>query len=62
MNEPSPITFGTRAKAFICRICPVCIVARRRPDSAFARKVAEMEKDCPFCRAYRRLRQHREER
>ena len=44
----------TMLLAQICRFCPVCIAARHWPESAFAQKVKEMEKNCPACNAYRR--------
>ncbi len=44
-----------KALAFICRICPVCVTARLFPNSNFARKVTEFEKDCPCCNAYKKL-------
>lgn len=44
-----------RTLAMICRCCPVCITARCFPDSKFAKKVNELEKDCPACRAYKQV-------
>jgi hypothetical protein len=46
---------GTRILAFICRICPFCISARRWPESKFAKKLREVERNCPACRAYAEL-------
>ena len=43
----------TKLLATFCRFCPVCIVARKFPESAFAKKVKELERNCPACRAYR---------
>lgn len=57
--EKTGITTGTKLKAWVCRLCPVCIVARRYPDSGLSRKVRAMEKDCPFCRAYQRIKAER---
>ena len=54
MPEPA-VTTSTKIKALFCRICPLCTVARIRPEGGFARKLAEAEKNCPFCRAYRQL-------
>jgi hypothetical protein len=45
----------TRLLAFICRICPVCVAARRWPGSWVARFVRWYSPACPFCRAYRTL-------
>lgn len=45
----------TRILATLCKCCPFCIVARRRPDSRFARTLREIEQNCPACRAYRRV-------
>ncbi|MCX7011665.1 MAG: hypothetical protein NTW86_03705 [Candidatus Sumerlaeota bacterium] len=42
-----------RILALVCAICPFCIAKRQWPDSAYARKMNELEKDCPCCRAYR---------
>ena len=41
--------------AFLCEICPLCIVARRFPDSKFASGMKRLEKFCPFCTAHRKL-------
>lgn len=41
--------------ATICRFCPMCVTARLFPKSSFAKKLAEMEKNCPCCRAYKEL-------
>lgn len=45
----------TRILAFLCRICPLCICARRWPKSRFARTMVAIEKGCPACRAYNSL-------
>ncbi len=42
-----------RVLAFVCQVCPFCIVARRYPKSGFALTMGKLEKTCPFCRAYR---------
>lgn len=60
MGEEPNISVGTRVKAFFCRICPLCIVARRRPDGGFARKMRRVQQGCPFCRAARRVEQAEE--
>ncbi|HOZ46792.1 MAG TPA: hypothetical protein PLO37_16685 [Candidatus Hydrogenedentes bacterium] len=41
--------------AFLCSICPFCISARHWPNSKFAQKLREAEKNCPACQAYQRL-------
>ena len=51
----------TRLGAFICQICPLCIARRRWPQSKFARQMARLEKNCPACRAYRRVQNRTEE-
>ncbi|MBA7495472.1 hypothetical protein ES702_06059 [subsurface metagenome] len=40
--------------ALVCYTCPLCIVARRFPESRFAKWVKNVSKICPFCIAYRR--------
>ncbi len=40
--------------AFVCYICPLCIIARALPDSKFAKGMKEFSKICPFCIAYRK--------
>ncbi len=57
-NNPIPITAGTRVKAFVCRMCVLCIARRRWPQSGYARMMNALEKNCPFCRAYARLQAH----
>ncbi len=46
-----------RLLAFVCEICPLCIIARRFPNSKFASGMARMEKFCPFCNAHEKLKQ-----
>ncbi|MCK4423029.1 MAG: hypothetical protein KAV18_03055 [Candidatus Omnitrophica bacterium] len=41
--------------AFICRICPLCIIARKFPDSKFAARMNSWGKSCPFCLAYKKI-------
>ncbi|MEW5819584.1 MAG: hypothetical protein AB1782_05285 [Cyanobacteriota bacterium] len=41
--------------AFLCKICPFCIVARKFPETGFAKKLAEAEQDCPACKAYKEV-------
>lgn len=43
----------TRILALLCAVCPLCIAARRWPDSGWARFMRTIERGCPFCRAYR---------
>ena len=45
----------TQLLAFLCRICPACNVARRWPDSGFAKALAKSEKNCPACNAYKQI-------
>jgi hypothetical protein len=61
MTTPTPDTlpFTTRLLAFFCRVCPFCLVARARPESAFARFMGKAEANCPACRAYRAVRKAR---
>jgi hypothetical protein len=47
--------FKKRLLAFLCQICPACNVARTWPQSGFAKKLAEAEKNCPACNAYKEL-------
>jgi len=42
----------TKILAQVCRGCPLCILRRRYPASAFARLAARIERRCPFCQAY----------
>jgi rubrerythrin len=41
--------------AFLCSVCPFCIAARKYPDSAFAKKLAKAEENCPACNAYKEI-------
>lgn len=41
--------------AFICYICPLCIIARAFPDSKFAKGMKEFAEICPFCKAYKKV-------
>ena len=42
--------------AWICSVCPFCVLKRKWPGSLYARTLVYVEKCCPFCRAYRELR------
>jgi hypothetical protein len=46
----------TKLLAMVCKLCPFCIVARRWPNSAYAKKLKEIEKHCCFCKAYSKLK------
>ena len=48
---------GLRIMALLCRICPYCIIARRWPESAYARKFRKIQDRCPFCRSYEKAKQ-----
>jgi len=39
--------------AFICKICPFCIIARLFPDSFIGKFIRKTEDDCPACKAYK---------
>ena len=59
MNQPPPgpaVTAGLRMKAWVCRACVLCVIARRRPASRLAKWLSKAEVNCPFCRAYRQVR------
>jgi hypothetical protein len=53
MGAPTPTKIGVGAKvmAFLCRICPLCLPARRWPDSRYAHKIRIIQNECPFCAA-----------
>lgn len=38
--------------AFVCKICPPCIFARKYPEAKFSKFVEKEKKICPFCKAY----------
>ncbi|MEW6556804.1 MAG: hypothetical protein AB1349_05550 [Elusimicrobiota bacterium] len=42
--------------AFVCLICPLCIIARTKPQSGLAKFVKSLSKICPFCLTYRKLK------
>jgi hypothetical protein len=46
----------TKVLAAFCKVCPFCIAARHCPNSAYAKKLKEIEKNCPFCKAYSKLK------
>jgi rubrerythrin len=35
--------------------CPACNAARLWPESGFAKKLTQAEKNCPACNAYKQL-------
>jgi len=54
--SPRSISKLDRALALVCRNCPVCRRARRRPAGRAVRFVSQVEQRlCPFCRAYERV-------
>ncbi|OIO74774.1 MAG: hypothetical protein AUJ85_04720 [Elusimicrobia bacterium CG1_02_37_114] len=42
--------------AFVCVLCPLCIVARAKPQSDWAEFVHGLSKICPFCWAYKKIK------
>ena len=56
MGERVHIPIGLRILAAVCRVCPCCIVARRWPNSAFARQFRKVQHRCPFCKAREKVR------
>ena len=55
MDNDKTVTRTTKALAFVCSVCPFCLVKRKWPASTFARVMNRVERGCPFCRAYRRV-------
>ncbi len=51
MTEPLRPSIGTRVMAFLCRVCPLCVPARRWPVSHYARKIRVVQERCPCCGA-----------
>ena len=39
--------------AVVHKICPLCVISRRYPQSSFAKAVFAWGKICPFCSIYR---------
>lgn len=46
----------TKLLASGCKICPLCVVARKFPASRFAKAVSKFSNVCPFCIAYRKAK------
>ena len=44
-----------RVLAFVCQLCPLCIIRRLIPKSRFALIMNNLEKVCPFCWAHAEL-------
>ena len=44
-----------RFLVLLSQLCPACNIARRWPNSQFAKKLAQAEKNCPACNAYKEL-------
>lgn len=42
--------------AFVCYICPLCIIGRGLPNSKFAGGMKKFGKICPFYIAYRKVK------
>ena len=45
----------TSMLAALCQVCPLCVCARRWPDSRFAKAARAIEKFCPACSAYAKV-------
>jgi hypothetical protein len=58
-SQPDKIGWFIRLKAAFCRICPLCCLARRRPDSALARRIRVVQAHCPFCHAHVKVQRAR---
>ena len=56
MGELVHIPIGLRLLAAVCRVCPCCVIARRWPNSAFARQFRKVQAHCPFCKAHEKVR------
>lgn len=41
--------------AWVCVVCPVCIVRRRWPQGRVGRAASALERGCLFCRAHAAL-------
>jgi hypothetical protein len=56
-TDPQPLGLATRMLGTICRWCPMCRAARRRPESLVGRILAHpLHADhCPFWKAERAL-------
>ena len=54
MKAKEPVM--TRLLAACCSACPLCMCARQWPDSGFAKAMRKIEKNCPACKAYARLK------
>ena len=57
MSKSRPVPIALRIPAAVCRICPLCIVRRRRPDSVLAKLYAKIAGSYPFCIAYGKVMQ-----
>ena len=55
-DSRSDIDKKTKILAMFCKLCPFCVAARQWPYSAYAKKLREIEKHCPFCNAYSKLK------
>jgi hypothetical protein len=42
--------------ASVCAICPICIYTRRNPKKELSKKLVALERGCPFCYAYSKIR------
>ena len=56
MADFKQIDEARKLLTLFCYVCPLCIFARRFPESKFAHEVEKIRKSCPFCRAYARLK------
>ena len=49
--------------ALVCIICPLCIIARAKPQSGWAKFIfGDLAKICPFCWAYKKLKNKKSDR
>ena len=55
MSEADRIGKTDKILAFICGICPFCILVRKFPESKYAAFMTKAERNCPACKAYKRV-------
>ncbi|MFB3896218.1 MAG: hypothetical protein ACE14V_07945 [bacterium] len=42
--------------AGVCSCCPLCILKRKFPNSKYATTMNRVERFCPFCKAYYKIK------
>ena len=56
MFQEEHIPLWAKILALPCYICPLCVIARIRPNSSFAKNFKKVQRHCPCCKAMEKIK------